>query len=79
MIAFRETKFLIFSKSQFMRFTFILFLCFFNSILTAQTEIRKSIQSRFIMAEDGETIQLDEGIFINRCHTVHGRQEEYHH
>jgi parallel beta-helix repeat protein len=63
MIAFKETKKCIFRKSPFMRSLLIILLCFAGNMLTAQTEIRKSIQSRFIMAEDGETIQLDEGTF----------------
>jgi parallel beta-helix repeat protein len=37
-----------------------MFIC---STVLAQPEIRKSIQSRFILAQDGETIQLDEGVF----------------
>jgi len=41
---------------------FVLFMLICSAVL-AQTEIRKSIQSRFILAQDGETIQLDEGVF----------------
>jgi parallel beta-helix repeat protein len=63
MFAVGETKMCIFSKSPFMRCLLIIFLCFAGKILSAQTEIRKSIQSRLIMVEDGETIQLDEGTF----------------
>ncbi|MGL6268379.1 MAG: parallel beta-helix domain-containing protein [Chitinophagaceae bacterium] len=46
-----------------MRFIFFMLFSFFTSTLSAQTEIRKTIQTRFIMAEDGETIELDEGTF----------------
>lgn len=46
-----------------MRFFLPLILLFFVLGASAQTGIRKNIQSRFIMAKDGETIDLDEGNF----------------
>lgn len=46
-----------------MRLACFLCLLFIPSLLPAQDSIRKMIQSRFIMAEDGETIELGEGRF----------------
>jgi parallel beta-helix repeat protein len=46
-----------------MRLACFLCILFFPSILPAQDSIRKMIQSRFILAEDGETIELGEGHF----------------
>jgi parallel beta-helix repeat protein len=63
MIAVWETKICIFSKIPLMRCLLVILFCFAASILSAQTDIRKNIQSRLIMAEEGETIQLDEGTF----------------
>jgi parallel beta-helix repeat protein len=42
----------------------ILFFYVFPILLTAQETERKRIQSRFILAEDGETIELGEGRFV---------------
>jgi len=53
---------------------FILSMLICSGVL-AQTEIRKSIQSRFILAQDGETIQLDEGVFsIDATLSMEGRK-----
>jgi parallel beta-helix repeat protein len=41
---------------------FLSFICF-SFTLEAQQDIQKQIQTRMIMVEDGDTINLDEGIF----------------
>ena len=47
-----------------MRLALFLFVLCVPAILPAQDSIRKKIQSRFIMAEDGETIELGEGRYV---------------
>jgi parallel beta-helix repeat protein len=42
----------------------LLVVCFFPTLLSAQESERKRIQSLFILAADGETIELGEGRFV---------------
>lgn len=46
-----------------MRKSLFVLLFFISNAVLAQPEIRKNIQSQFILTQDGETIQLDEGVF----------------
>lgn len=55
-----------------------LLFCFLLScnFVLSQSEIRKNIQSRFILAEDGETIQLEEGVFsIDATLSMEGKKQ----
>ncbi|KPM49688.1 parallel beta-helix domain-containing protein [Jiulongibacter sediminis] len=52
-------------------------LCFFliSFAIQAQKEIQKAIQTQFILAEDGSTIELDEGRFeINTTLSLEGKK-----
>jgi hypothetical protein len=61
-----------FNKNYLMRFSLTVILIFyFQGYL--HNEIRKSIQSRFILANDGETIQLDEGP-LRLMHFMEGKR-----
>jgi parallel beta-helix repeat protein len=42
---------------------FVISILFFSFLSAAQPEIQKQLQTKLIMAEDGETITLDEGVF----------------
>ena len=46
-----------------MRIRLLFCLLLSCNFVFSQSEIRKNIQSRFILAEDGEIIQLEEGVF----------------
>lgn len=51
-------------KITLMRSALLIILCLVSVRLTAQEAERKRIQSQFILAEDGETIELGEGRFV---------------
>ena len=49
-------------------------LCF-SFLSTAQPDIQKQLQTKLIMAEDGETITLDEGVFtMNGTLSMEGKK-----
>jgi parallel beta-helix repeat protein len=62
-IPFSKPKIRTFSKTIAMRIRLLFCFLLSSNFIFSQSEVRKNIQSRFILAEDGETIQLEEGVF----------------